>query len=149
MIDVDKLDAAERAKLGAHYKRLFGENLDKPASKYRNRRTEYDGRMYASIAEANRAAELDLLVQSGEVAFWLPQVKFRFGDIDYVVDFVVAEPYSKASLIHINCVVIHAEDIKGVETPRFKMCKKLWSKYGPMPLHVMHKGVTEVVRGKQ
>lgn len=44
-------------------------------------------------------------------------------------------------------------DVKGMETPSFRRVKKLWKKYGTLPLHVVKKKgkkfvVTEVVERK-
>lgn len=62
-------------------------------SKYGNRRTSYGGHTYDSAREANRAAELDLLIRAGEIAGYARQVPFRLeGDIVYKADFVVLLP---------------------------------------------------------
>lgn len=98
------------------------------ATKYGAIRTEYAGLSYASKAEAKRAADLDFLVKSGEIFWWLPQVKFRLGCPEnvFVVDFLV-----------ISTKGIRVEDVKGVETAKFKRDRKLWAAYGPCPLWVI------------
>jgi len=105
----------------------------KPAkpSKYGIKRTEYAGRMYDSPAEARRAEELE---NDKEVAWWIPQVVIELGvpEHKYRVDFLVAVWTSHAA------VIVHAEDVKGPETPEFRKHKKMWEKYGPFPLHVLH-----------
>lgn len=58
------------------------------------KRTEYNGRMYASRAEAKYANTLDLLVSLGAVTAWTPQVRIHChvnGNkiCDYVADFHV------------------------------------------------------------
>jgi len=88
----------------------------------KNERT-YRGVVYHSKAEAIRAAELDRIEAACNIDNWERQVKFRLGDVDYVADFVVrlgAEYW--------------VEEIKGVETQRFKLIRKLWAKYGPCPM---------------
>lgn len=62
---------------------------EKP-SKYRNKRTEYDGMVYDSKHEAKRAWELDQLQKAGEIAGYSKQVPFLLaGGIIYKADFVV------------------------------------------------------------
>ena len=114
-------------------------------NKYRAVRTEYNGCVYDSKAEAARAAELDLLVRAGRVAWWLRQVVFRLGCPEniYRCDFVVAEPL----MADYFGVVVHAEDVKGMETTKFRRDARLWRKYGPMPLHVIRGGKVEVIPG--
>src|SRR5215475_11708938 len=46
-------------------------------NKYRAVPTQYGGVRYDSKAEAERAAQLDLMVRAGEVKFWVRQVTFR------------------------------------------------------------------------
>ena len=51
--------------------------------------TRTDGSVYDSKKEASKAAELDLCVQAGEIAFYLRQVPFDLGaGVKYVADFV-------------------------------------------------------------
>lgn len=102
-------------------------------NKYRATPTVYGGIRYASKAEASRAQELDMLQQGGAVLWWIGQCKFRLGCPEnvYVCDFLVAEPVRGGG------VIIHAEDVKGHQTQKFKRDIKLWKAYGPMPLHVL------------
>lgn len=113
-------------------------------SKYKAKPTEYNGRVYASMAEAARARDLDLLKQAGKVAWWLPQVRFVLGNPQdknvFIVDFLVAEPTCFGS-----AVIVHAEDVKGFETQKFKHIKHLWALYGPMPLNIIGKKQTEYI----
>ncbi len=90
----------------------------------------YNGVAYASKAEAIRASELDLLVKAREVWFWQAQPKRRLGDLIYVPDFLV---------IQVTPAVVWFEDVKGIETPRFRQVRKLWGKYGPCELHVLRR----------
>lgn len=116
-------------------------------NKYRAVRTEYGGCVYDSKAEARRAAELDLLVLAGDVAWWVRQVVFRLGCPEnvYRVDFVVAE--RTKSCLFPDGVIVHAEDVKGVRTAKFARDAKLWRAYAPMPLRVISGGKVEVIPG--
>ena len=115
-------------------------------SKYRNVRTEYNGRTYASKAEANWAARLDL---AGDRWWWLPQVAFELGDERYVVDFLVFGRWREGGR---NFWDVVAHDVKGFETPKFEKIRKLWAKYGPCPLVVVKRQgknwTTEIIEGK-
>lgn len=111
--------------------------IKRKPSKYRNVRTEYGGRAFDSKAEAERARVLDLLKQSGLVRDWQPQVTFQLGcpENRYRVDFLVWLPDGTTQ----------AEDVKGVETAAFRRHRRLWLKYGPCPLHVIHRKDTEII----
>jgi hypothetical protein len=91
--------------------------------KFNAKRTERNGRTYASKAEANYAASLELRKRAGEVLFWLEQVPMKLigktsprktkrgtnkngSDIKYVVDFVVFETGGDVRFV----------DVKGVDT---------------------------------
>jgi hypothetical protein len=116
---------------------------------FKAKRTEYEGVLYDSIAESRRAMELDLLQRAGKVAWWVRQVTFRLGcpENTYRVDFVVAEPAPGAANAAINALVVHAEDVKSIETREFARHKRLWAKYGIMPLHVIKRKTVEIVAG--
>ena len=88
----------------------------------------YRGWRFDSKAEANFAQLLDTRKESGQVAYWLRQVPFDLTDDDrYKADFLVVESDGN----------IYAVDVKGMETPRFKKIRKLWEKYGIMPLQIV------------
>lgn len=101
--------------------KAFGKNFPQgKASKYGNRRTEYNGRWFASRKEANRAAELDLLVRAGVVTKWEPQPRFPIQHkgvavCTYVGDFEVTYPDGR----------VEVEDVKGFKTDVYKIKKKL------------------------
>lgn len=64
------------------------------ASKYRNTATEYNGKTYHSMAEAEYAGTLDQLKRAGEVREWTRQVKYplKVGGTfiaNYIADFHV------------------------------------------------------------
>lgn len=99
-------------------------------SKYRNVRTEYDGRVYDSKAEAERAQEHDLLLRSGATRLWQPQpVVTLFPGYKYVPDFYVETADGRGWY----------EDVKGAETASFKKHRNLWVMYGPTPLLLLYR----------
>ena len=85
-------------------------------SKYRAIRTELDGISFPSKAEARRYNELKLLQQVGRVQWFIRQPSFDVGPkIRYIADFLV-----------LWCDgTVTVEDVKGIETPVFKLKSKL------------------------
>ena len=83
---------------------------EKPAqSKYRNKRTKQNGRVYASQAEADRATELALMLKAEEIRGYFEQVPFNLpGGVKYVADFVVLD----------NNGTWHVEDVKSPVTEK-------------------------------
>jgi hypothetical protein len=108
-------------------------------NKYNAKKTEYGGVVYDSKSEAMHARRLDLLKQAGDVLWWLRQVPVMIGepgvDKPYRIDFQVQ--YRNGEVV--------GEEIKGVETPKFRRDKKLWRKRGPFPLHVIQGKKVEVI----
>ena len=89
-------------------------------SKYRNKRTFYNGVWFSSQKEAGRAGELDLLVRSGYVRSWEAQPRFPIEHqgqkiCTYVGDFKVEYPDGHVEI----------EDVKGMKTPVYKLKRKL------------------------
>ena len=122
--------------LPPHVQRLIAQQegkADARVNKHHAQRTEYNGVTYASRAEATRAAELDQLVEAGEIEWWIGQPKFRLGCPEnvYVADFLVA-----VYVCFSTACDMHVEDVKGQSLPKFKRDCKLWRQYGPIPLHV-------------
>jgi len=103
----------------------------------------YRGRCYDSRMEMKYAIHLDYLVSAGDVADWIPQPSVQLGeDTAFRPDFLVIEKTG----------IPYYVDVKGKETPRFRMIKKLWAKYGRLNLHVVKyvKGqlqTTEIIEG--
>lgn len=98
------------------------------ASKYRNQRTEYRGRTYDSKAEADRAAELDVMQRSDAIRAFVPQPALQLTDsVRYTADFLVVDCDGNAWY----------EDVKGVETERFRVIRQLWPSTAPLELHVL------------
>lgn len=95
-------------------------------TKYNARPTRCLGRRFDSSAEADRAAELALLEQAGEITGlqFQPRIELERG-IYYRPDFVYEE---RGRAVY--------EDVKGVETERFRLVKKLWRLHGPGPLRI-------------
>jgi hypothetical protein len=90
---------------------------DKPArSKYKNKKTSLDGRVYDSKCEADRAAMLKLMVRAKEVILFFEQVPFPLpGNREYLADFVVLWPDFSWTV----------EDVKGARTDVYKIKRDL------------------------
>lgn len=98
-------------------------------NKYNNQKTIYNGIRYDSKREAEKAQELDMLKQSGEVIDWtahpryllIPRYINRDGKIvrptHYIPDFWVK--YRDGGEVVI--------DIKGFQTPEFKLKMKMFN----------------------
>lgn len=100
----------------------------------------YGGVLYASKAEAARAAELDLQMMAGVVSWWIGQPLFRLGvpENTYRPDFLVVPVEGPARV----------EDVKGHRTRAFGRNLKLWRSYGPCELWIIERGkVTERIPG--
>ena len=110
--------------------------------KYHARRTEYEGEVYDSMAEATYARDLDLRMAAGEVAYWHRPAQIvlvpgtRDQRITYRPDFYVV--YSDGRAEHI--------DVKGAETEAFRLRIKLYKRFGPkVPLRIVGKKGERVV----
>lgn len=106
------------------------------AHKYRAKPTEYNGVNYSSKAEAHRAQELDLMLAAGTIIEWVRQPVFRLGvpENKYVADFLVIREHTKDWP---SGMEVWVEDVKGQELPAFKKNKRLWAKYGRLPLVIL------------
>ena len=97
-------------------------------NKYNAKPTQYRGWRFDSKAEATFAELLDQRKISGQVAYWLRQVPFDLTETDrYKADFLVIESDG----------TIYAVDVKGFQTPAFMKIRKLWKRYGEMPLRIV------------
>ena len=97
-------------------KTLSSQNASQRKNKYGAVKTEYNGVKYDSKREANRAAQLDLMLRAGEILGWARQVQFVLpGGVKHRVDFIV---------FHTDGTH-HLEDAKGVDTPEGKRSRKL------------------------
>jgi hypothetical protein len=101
----------------------------RPRHKFNAKRTEYNGRKYASKAEARFAAKLHERQKAGEVIGWAEQVPWYLpGGIRYVLDFLVFE--SDGS--------VRAVEIKGFQTPTWKLKAKLMAEAYPwLPIEIV------------
>jgi hypothetical protein len=95
--------------------------------KYRNVPTEVEGIRFASKAEAKRYVELRWLERAGEVSGLELQKRYPLVGADgikvavYVADFDYLNPDGE----------LVTEDVKGVQTPEFKLKSKLFeAQYG-------------------
>lgn len=112
-------------------------SLKKTTSKYRNKRVEYGGYKFDSIAEKDRFIELRMLETKGYIKDLKLQVPFvlipksKYGrDVRYIADFTY---YIDKELV--------VEDVKGVLTKEYKLKKRLMQeKY--------HITIQEVKHGK-
>lgn len=95
-------------------------NLSNSHNKYGARKTEYAGVMYDSKREAEYAHELDLRVRAHDIVSWQRQVKYPMVVNDKLITTYVADFVITLGNGHIEIV-----DVKGVETPVFKLKAKL------------------------
>jgi hypothetical protein len=87
--------------------------------KYNAIKTEIDGRVFASRAEARRYSELCLLEKAGEIRNLECQPKFPITVNKKHICYYIADfQYSNEGGVII-------EDVKGVKTPVYKLKKKL------------------------
>jgi predicted Ser/Thr protein kinase len=100
----------------------------RPRHKFNAKRTEYNGRKYASKAEARYAQKLDGMKATGEVLFYLPQVAMPIpGYSRYVCDFLVFYANGECAFI----------DVKGMVTPMFTLKKKLVEEAYPVTIEIV------------
>ncbi len=119
-------------------------------SKYHAISTVYKGIRYASKAEAARAYQLDILLEARKIVWWLRQVPIDIGepgvDLPFRVDFLVGAITDPGQESYCNPrLLVHAEDVKGVETASFKRHVKQWRLRGPFPLHVIKGKKLEII----
>ncbi len=102
------------------YKKLFEKS--RIGQKYKNKKTEVDGIVFDSKAEAKRYEELKLLKKHKLIQGFARQPSFLLpGNIRYRPDFIVCDLNGE----------ITVEDVKGFETKEFKLKKKLWEESYP------------------
>lgn len=104
-----------------------GHEVSAPAqNKFRNIITQIDGIKFDSKAESQRYSELNMMLRGGLIHGFEMQVPYSL-DINgvhictYIADFVITWPDG----------IFTVEDVKGVQTPEFKLKKKLmWAIHG-------------------
>lgn len=95
------------------------------ASKYGNRRTELNGRTYASKAEAKRAQELQLMERAGEIRDLRYQVRYPLKVNEVAICTYVSDFEYEQDGAHI------VEDVKGHATREYAIKKRLMlAQYG-------------------
>lgn len=91
-----------------------------PRNKFGNEITAVDGIKFHSKAESQRYGELNMMLRGGLIHGFEMQVPFSL-DVNgthickYIADFVITWPDS----------LVTVEDVKGVQTPEFKLKRKL------------------------
>jgi len=96
--------------------------------KYHSRVTEYNGRTFASKAEAHRAQELELLEKAGEIKglqyqpeyTLMPAFEYKGKNIKriiYKADFCYTDNITGDYIV---------EDVKGFSTPMWKLKQKMF-----------------------
>lgn len=133
--------------LTAAQRKALGIEVAEPEKKQERIRgsipTEYNGRTYASKAEAAYAKELDQQLALGLISEWKPQVRYSLTSQDapfkvsYVADFCVYP-----TLLHPLWDGPVAIDVKGYETEIFTLKARIFvDRYPLLPLWVVKKGV--------
>jgi hypothetical protein len=89
-------------------------------TKYGNRKTEIDGYVFDSLAEARRYSELKLMEAAGEIRDLELQHKFPFVVNDIKIGF-----YACDFIYHDKDGRVVVEDVKGVKTAVYQLKKKL------------------------
>jgi hypothetical protein len=111
----------ERAMWTEHF---TGEKQQKPCrgSKFGNRRVEFNGKIYDSIREANKAAELQGLARQNKIKDYAKQKRIvllagdgKLRPIVYVADFYYVDLDGTP----------HVLDSKGYKTKEYRLKKKL------------------------
>jgi hypothetical protein len=124
-IRLDQLLKRRRAKL-----KLFRlSHRSSCKSKLRNVRIKQDGYSFASKLEAAVYQTLKLRARAGEIEILLHQCRILLSDAEvcYVPDFKCRDQRTQE---------VFFVEAKGFETPEWKIKKRLWSAYGPAPLHI-------------
>lgn len=99
-----------------------GKDIVRKPSKYRNKKTEVDGRTFDSQREASRYQELRLMEKAGEIDELETQVRFalrvnREEVCCYIADFTYRRKTNGRGLV--------VEDVKGHRTREYIIKKKL------------------------
>lgn len=101
-------------------------------AKFKNIKTEFNGRSFASKGEAECYAYLCILERAGErkVLGQQKHVKLSKAQILYIPDFLTEDLHTHE--------MIYCE-FKGFETPEWKIKRRLWMAYGPAKLEIYKK----------
>jgi hypothetical protein len=113
--------------------------------KYGAVRTEYDGTLYASKAEAEYAFNLDLRSLAGAVLYWnQPEEPLVLLDAPKAADRITYTPDFFVVLADQSWEYV---EVKGMETPDWRLRLKLYKANGPpgIPLRIVYGDGREVV----
>lgn len=95
----------------------YKQQMNQKPSKYKAKRTEVDGRKFASRLEANYYCELKTLIRAGEVVdIQLQPVYPLPGGLKYIADFLVKYADGREEIV----------DCKGMRTAVYKLKKRLF-----------------------
>jgi uncharacterized protein DUF1064 len=98
--------------------------------KFNAKPTLFNDTRYASKLEAKYAQRLNTAKEKGELMFWIEQVPFKLGSqIKYIVDFV--EFWADGEIV--------VTEVKGFETPEWKIKYKLFEETYPITLNIVKK----------
>ena len=127
-VEVDAAVAFEQAQAKKNDPERKARRLARRQNKFHAVKAAGDsGRLYDSKAERDRANELLLLQQAGQISDLREQtVVDLVAEITYRPDFDYLENGRRLY-----------EDVKGVETEAFRLKCKLWRHFGPGPLRVL------------
>lgn len=89
-------------------------------SKYGAHKTQYNGRMYHSAAEARHAMELDILAKAGKILGWIPQPVKRIEVNGILICKMILDFEVKLALGR-----YYYDEVKGHETAVYKLKLKL------------------------
>ena len=91
--------------------------------KYNAKKTEVDGRVFASRAEARRYSELCLLEKNGNILDLECQPVFNISvNNKHICNYIADFKYGIFNGENIDWII---EDVKGVKTPVYRLKKKL------------------------
>jgi hypothetical protein len=97
-------------------------------NKYRAKICIVDGIKFRSIKEADYYNSLKILQKVGKITYFLRQVPFDLpGNVKYFIDFMVVYPDKTICYI----------DVKGFETPMFKLKKKQVEALYPIKIEIV------------
>lgn len=98
-------------------------------NKYGAKRVKYDNQSFASKLEASVYTLLKARENAGEIVDIRAQVTVHLTNarIQYIVDF---------AFLDIRTGIVTYCEAKGMETPSWRIKRKLWKFYGPGPLEI-------------
>lgn len=123
---------SRRVGVSVMFSKLY---LQSQKAKFGNKKTQRDGRSFASKLEAELYDLLRLRELAGEIQFLKCQVQVHLTDARIIY---------KPDFSYLNLVKNRNEwaEGKGFETPEWRIKRRLWMHYGPGPLLVYKKSGT-------